>query len=130
MNADLQRAERELAKGNPDEARVHAWNALAAIKPEELTRLREVADELDEKLLVGEIDRLGVPAEREQPLPSFRLRSFVFPVLVAIFLIAAHREHAHQRAAVRGSDTRRSIVRTSWTNSTANASASSRTRCR
>jgi hypothetical protein len=58
MNADVRQAERELAKGNPDEARVHAWKALATIKPEELTRLREVADELDERLLIGEIDRV------------------------------------------------------------------------
>jgi hypothetical protein len=58
MDADLRKAERELAKGNPDQARVHAWNALATIKPEELTRLREVADELDERLLISEIDRL------------------------------------------------------------------------
>ena len=58
MNADLRQAERELAKGNPDKARELAWNALATIKPEELTRLREVADELDERLLIGEIDRV------------------------------------------------------------------------
>ena len=57
MNPDLRQAERELARGNPDEARVHAWNALATIKPEELARLREVADELNERLLVAEIDR-------------------------------------------------------------------------
>lgn len=57
MDPDLRKAEGELAKGNPDEARVHAWNALATIKPEELTRLREIADELDERLLIGEIDR-------------------------------------------------------------------------
>ncbi len=57
MNADLRKAERELAKGNPVEARVHAWNALATIEPEELTRLQELAEELDERLLIGEIDR-------------------------------------------------------------------------
>ena len=61
MDADLRRAERELAKGNPDQARAHAWSALTTIKPEELTRLREVADELDERLLIGEIDRLLNP---------------------------------------------------------------------
>jgi hypothetical protein len=58
MNADLRQAERELAKGNPDGARDHAWKALATIDPEELTRLREVAEELDERLLLSEIDRL------------------------------------------------------------------------
>jgi hypothetical protein len=58
MDPDLRKAERELAKGNPDEARRHAWNALATIKPEDLARLREVADELDERLLLGEIDRV------------------------------------------------------------------------
>jgi hypothetical protein len=61
MDADLRRAEHELAKGNPDEARTAAWSALATIKPEELARLREVAEELDERLLVGEIDRLLNP---------------------------------------------------------------------
>jgi hypothetical protein len=61
MDADLRRAERELAKGNPEGARVHAWKALATVWPEELTRLREVADELDERLLIGEIDRLLNP---------------------------------------------------------------------
>jgi hypothetical protein len=78
MNADLQKAERELAKGNSDEARVHAWNALATIRPEELARLREVAEELDEKLLIGETDRLGIPAQKEQPVPSFQVKSLVF----------------------------------------------------
>jgi hypothetical protein len=58
MDVDLRQAERELAKGNPDKAREHAWHALATIKPEELARLREVADELDERLLIGEIDRI------------------------------------------------------------------------
>jgi hypothetical protein len=61
MDADLRRAEHELAKGNPEGSRLHAWKALATIRPEELARLREVAEELDERLLVGEIDRLLNP---------------------------------------------------------------------
>jgi hypothetical protein len=61
MNADLLKAERVLARGNPSEARIAAWNAIATIESEELNRLREVAEELDEKLLRAEIDRRGMP---------------------------------------------------------------------
>jgi hypothetical protein len=61
MNADLLKAERELARGNPSEARLSAWNAIVTLEPEELNRLREVAEELDEKLLLAEIDRRGIP---------------------------------------------------------------------
>jgi hypothetical protein len=61
MNADLQKAERELARGNSSQARVAAWNAIATIEPDELNRLREVAAELDERLLLAEIDRRGIP---------------------------------------------------------------------
>jgi hypothetical protein len=46
-----------------------------------------VADELDDKLLLGEIDRLGGPPEREQPVPAFQLKSLVFPLLIGIFLL-------------------------------------------
>jgi hypothetical protein len=60
MNADLLKAERELARGNPSQARAAAWNAIATIEPKELNRLREVAAELDEKLLLAEIDRRGL----------------------------------------------------------------------
>ena len=75
MNDDLLTAERELARGNADEARVHAWNALATIKPEELARLREVAEELDDQLLIREIDRRGVASIEPTPAPkSFQKR--------------------------------------------------------
>lgn len=64
MNDDLLKAERELARGNTDEARAHAWSALATVEPEELPRLQEVAAELDEQLLIREIDRRGLSAEQ------------------------------------------------------------------
>lgn len=91
MNQDLLKAERELARGNTDEARVHAWNALATIKPEELPRLQEVGAELDDQLLIHEIDRRGVPAiEPEQPAKPFQKRSLILPlVFVIVILIVA-----------------------------------------
>lgn len=89
MNADLMRAERELAKGNADEARIHAWNALSTLEAEELPRLREVAEELDDQLLIREIERRGIPAldepSDEKPL---QLRSLIFPVVVGALVLS------------------------------------------
>lgn len=87
MNADLLKAERELARGNPDEARIHAWNALATVKPEELGRLLEVAEELGDSLLIRELERRGLSAEPHEAKPSFRLRSLIFPAVVATILL-------------------------------------------
>ena len=88
MNADLLKAERELARGHTDEARVHAWNALATIKPDELPRLLELAQELDEQLLIREIDRRGVPALEPAPEATpFRKRSLIFPIVIGIVLL-------------------------------------------
>jgi len=96
VNADLLKAERELARGNPDEASVHAWNALATIKPEELGRLLQVAQELDDRLLIHEIegrslpiDELEAKAERERLRPVFFLLAFVL-VWIAWALQATH----------------------------------------
>ena len=63
MNWDLRKAEQALAKGERDEARVYAWNALASISPQERLSLLRLAQELDEKLLVLEIERRGVSGE-------------------------------------------------------------------
>lgn len=63
MNWDLRKAERALARGDRDEARVYAWNALASITPEDLVSLSRLAQELDDKLLVLEIERRGVSGE-------------------------------------------------------------------
>ena len=88
MNTYLLRAERELARGNTDEARVHAWNALATIKSEELPRLRELAAELDEQLLIREIDRRGVPAIEPEPAAApCQKRSLIFPIVVGAVLL-------------------------------------------
>jgi len=88
VNDDLLKAERELARGNAEDARVRAWNALATIKPEELARLREVAEELDDQLLIREIDRRGVPSIEPTPAAkSFQKRSLIFPIVVGVILV-------------------------------------------
>ena len=90
MDADLLRAERALALGNADEARVHAWNALATVPPEELPRLQEVATELDDQLLMREIDRRGPPPEKPKPDEgsTFRWTSLIGPVAVAVLIVS------------------------------------------
>ena len=91
MNNDLLKAERELARGNGEAARVHAWNALATVTPEELPRLQEVATELDDQLLIREIDRRGLPAEKPKPDEEspFRWRSLIFPLVVVLLIVSA-----------------------------------------
>jgi hypothetical protein len=87
VNGDLLNAERALARGNTDEARVHAWNALATVTPQELTRLRELATELDDQLLLREIDRRGLPVELPEGHPPFQRRSLIFPIVLAILIL-------------------------------------------
>ena len=88
MNADLLKAERELARGNPDEARVYAWNALATSRPEELPRLLKVAEELDDELLVREIEGRGVVAdELPKAARSFQLKGLIFPIAIMVLLL-------------------------------------------
>ena len=89
MNNDLLKAERELARGNPDEARVHAWNALATIRRDELPRLLEVAEQLDEGLLIREVDERGIAPEPFQPGPEERFdRRVLLIPLVAFGIIS------------------------------------------
>jgi hypothetical protein len=64
VNNDLVKAERELARGNQDEARVYAWNALATIEPDETCRLLRIAEALDDELLVRELERRGIHLEK------------------------------------------------------------------
>ena len=89
MNADLLKAERELAAGNTDEARVHAWNALATAEEVDLPRLRQVASELDDQLLIRELDRRGVPIEKPKPEEhsEFRWRALVFPIAIGTLIL-------------------------------------------
>jgi hypothetical protein len=91
VNADLLKAERELARGNTDEARVHAWNALATAEEEELPRLLEVASELGDQLLIREIDRRGGPVEKPKQKPDgpseLAWRSLIFPIAVATLIV-------------------------------------------
>jgi hypothetical protein len=89
VNTDLLKAERELAAGNTEEARVHAWNALVTAEDVELPRLREVAAELDDALLIRELDRRGVPVEKPKPEePSeFKWRSLIFPIAIGTLIL-------------------------------------------
>lgn len=83
MNWDLRKAERALARGDREESRVYAWNALATIRPEELMTLVRIAEQCDDKLLILEIQRRGVPEEPE-PAPI----STVGKLVRASFLLA------------------------------------------
>jgi hypothetical protein len=88
VNWDLRKAEQALARGEVAEARVHAWNALATIKPEELGTLLRIAEQCDDKLLILEIERRGVPARaqtdaKEASWPIFRL---LFPIATVALL--------------------------------------------
>jgi hypothetical protein len=90
MNWDLRKAERALARGDRDEARVYAWNALASISPEELLALSRLAQELDDKLLILEIERRGVagdpgPAPLSKAGSVFRA-SFLLVLVTAVVL--------------------------------------------
>ena len=82
MNWDLRKAEQALARGEREEARVYAWNALATITPDELTSLMRIADELDDQLLILEIQRRGL-SEESEPAPI----STVGKLLRASFLV-------------------------------------------
>lgn len=88
VNADLLKAQRELAMGHRDEARVHAWNALITAYPADYPLLRQIAEELDEELLVRELDERGVePAPEPQPERRRpRITAFIFPAFIVILL--------------------------------------------
>jgi hypothetical protein len=90
VNADLLKAERELARGNHEEARVHAWNAFATIAPEEAVRLRTLAEELGDEKLLAELDRYGLASEEpkvEEEQRSFRISSLIFPLAITTLLL-------------------------------------------
>lgn len=88
MNNALLKAEHELALGNTEEARVHAWNALVTIRREELPRLLEVAEQLDEGLLIREVEERTVSAEPIEPAPEQRFdRRVLFIPLVSFGII-------------------------------------------
>lgn len=94
MDWDLRKAEQALARGDREEARVYAWNALATIRPEELTTLLRIAEELDDKLLVLEIERRGISSEPE-PAPISKagtlVRAAFFLVLVSAVVLTMFR---------------------------------------
>lgn len=85
MSHDLLKAERELARGNAEEARVHAWNALATIKRAELPRLLEVAGQLGEELLIRELEERSASAEPVRPEPEERFDRRVLFIPLAAF---------------------------------------------
>lgn len=95
MNWDLRKAGQALARGDRDEARVYAWNALATIKPEETMALLRLAEELDDKLLILEIERRGITDEPEPAQSSTaavtRARAlFFFALVAAVVLITVN----------------------------------------
>lgn len=90
MNWDLRKAEQALARGDRDEACVYAWNALASLSAEELLSLLRLAQELDDKLLILEIERRDVTEEPGRPPLSragtlFRT-SFLLLLVTAVVL--------------------------------------------
>jgi hypothetical protein len=92
VNAYLLKAERALSQGKPEEARVHAWNALTTIRAEELGRLLEVARELDDGLLIRDIELRGVPLEEPEPRvesKSSRIAFVWFALVIAVVAGAA-----------------------------------------
>jgi hypothetical protein len=90
VNWDLRQAEQALARGEREEARVYAWNALATIGPEELTTLLRIAEQLDDKLLRLEIERRGL-SEESEPAPISKTgalaRGLFLVVLVAAVVL-------------------------------------------
>jgi hypothetical protein len=97
MDLELRKAERALAKGDRDEARVYAWNALGTIEPDDVIPLLRVAEELDDKLLIQEIERRGIPSEpRPQPAKSSvagRIGQLLFPLIIVTVLVLTAVDH-------------------------------------
>ena len=87
MNWNLRKAEQALARKEPAEARVYAWNALATTSPEELTILARIAEQLDDELLLLEIQRRGL-AEELEPAASSRSGTLVRAAFLALLLLA------------------------------------------
>ena len=87
MDWDLRKAEQARARGERDEARVYAWNALATIRPEELTSLTRIAEQLDDELLLLELERRRL-SEESEPAPSSAGGTLVRASLLAILLTA------------------------------------------
>jgi hypothetical protein len=90
VNPDLAKAERALEFGDPAEASVHAWNALATIDPVEAGRLRRIAEELRDDALIAELERRDFGEATTEDEPGFRWRNIAFPlVILSVILVAA-----------------------------------------
>ena len=90
MNPDLAKAERALEFGDPAEASVHAWNALATIDPVEAGRLRRVAEELADSALIAALDRRDFGETTTDDEPGLRWRNIAFPLVIfSVILVAA-----------------------------------------
>ena len=92
MNWSIRKAEQALAREEPDEARVYAWNALDSTTPEELTILARIAEQLGDELLLLEIQRRRLTEEPE-PAPSSSsgtlFRGAVLALLVAAVVLSS-----------------------------------------
>lgn len=83
-------AKRELDQGNRDAARVFAWNALATLDAADHAKLLQIAEELDDKLLVRELERRAVPGRQPLVKPSSRagrVISVLFPLAVVVLAV-------------------------------------------
>ena len=89
MNPDLAKAERALEFGEPAEASVHAWNALATIDPVEAGRLRRIAEKLGDAALLAELDRRELGTTVTDAEPAFRWRNVAIPVVILVVIAVA-----------------------------------------
>jgi hypothetical protein len=87
MNWNLRKAEQALARQERNEARVYAWNALAAANTEELAILARIAEQLDDELMLLELQRRGLSGELE-PAPSSGSGTLVRAAVLALLVAA------------------------------------------
>jgi hypothetical protein len=73
MESDLARAQKALAAGRLDEARVYAWSALSSAQPGESAELIALARALDDAQLLRELERRG-DSTLPPPRPARRRR--------------------------------------------------------
>src|SRR5207248_6738928 len=93
VSTDVVKAQEALARGDREEARVFAWNALPSATLEDLVALARVAHELGDEDLLREVVQRGPEAEPGPEKPIERRRRLLrllslLPVLVALVLLA------------------------------------------
>ena len=89
VNDDVRKARLELARGNRDGARVHAWNALVTADPEDYPLLWGLAEDLGDDLLVNELEWRGARPPKPEAEPKRRrprITSLLLPLAIVILL--------------------------------------------